>query len=64
MTAEITLEDIVKLKEQFDMANVPTKGRIVHMSKEGLRAWCEATGLKWEDVEYKELGHNIVEVGL
>ena len=63
MTTEITLDDIEKLREQLDMANVPTKGRIVQMSKDSLRDWCEHIGLKWEDVKYRDLGHNIVEVG-
>ncbi len=63
MTAEITLDDLVKLREQLDMANVPTKGRVVQMSKDSLRDWCEVTGLKLEDVKYKDLGYNIVEVG-
>ncbi len=63
MTSEITLDDIVKLREELDMANIPTEGRVVQMSKENLKDWCEATGLKWGDVKYKDLGYNIVEVG-
>ena len=63
MTNVITIDDIMRLREQLDMANVPTEGRVVQMSKDTLRDWCNATGLKFEDVKYKDLGHNIVEIG-
>lgn len=62
MTGAITIEEIVKLREQLDMANVPAEGRVVYMSKDALKYWCEANGLKCEDIEYKDLGYNIVEI--
>jgi hypothetical protein len=64
MTDTITIDDLIKMKEQFNRANVPAKGRGLIMSKDSLKDWCEATGLKWEDIKHKDLGHGIVEVGL